>query len=264
VQTARLRLVSEAQRFAECALVSLLNMNVASALLGGSSGTTLSGVGPELLTAWAAAKAGIGVNLLSATQDPNAPLAPVWTPGVSPSAEALIQRALTNKPFFDVGAKLYSDLGATGDYKRLFALYSGLTTLQALAGRADNTKLSAAQQVLTQSQFGRGLTELQAFFAQQQFEDMRLAQGDRVDAAQSTLALPVKSEDYTTGIIHKGGLYEKVSGLAADAKFNIVATSAGGTVRNVAIDLSEMASIPRTLGNVVSYINTKLSAAGAS
>ncbi|HET9231855.1 MAG TPA: hypothetical protein VFO00_11250 [Vitreimonas sp.] len=242
-------------------MVGPINSLVAQALFGASAD---SGISADLLVAAAKARAGIGVDLQTATQDPNAPLAPVWTPGVSPSAEALIQRALSNKPFFDTGAKLYSDLGASGDYKRLFALYSGITTLQALAGRAEASELSKVQQAQTQAQFARGLSELEAFFAQQQFEDMRLAQGDRVDATQSTIALPIKSEDYQTGVIHKGGLYDKVSGLAADAKFNIVATSLGGTVRNVAIDLSEMGSIPRTLGNVTSFINGRLLAAGAS
>ena len=96
-------------------MVSLANMNVAAALLGGTSSTT-SGVSSDLLTSWAAAKAGIGVDTKTATQDPNAPIAPVWTPGVSPSASALVQRALDNKSFFDTSAKLYSDLGAAGDY----------------------------------------------------------------------------------------------------------------------------------------------------
>ncbi len=244
-------------------MVSLANMNVAAALLGGT-GTTTSGVSSDLLTSWAKARAGIGTNVAAATQDPNAPLAPVWTPGISPSAEALVQRAITNKSFFDTDAKLYSDLQASGDYKRLFALYSGLTTLQALAGRAEDTSLSKSELAQTQSQFARGLTELEAFFAQQKFDDIRLAQGDRVDTAQTTLAMPSKSEDYTTGIIHRGALYDKVSGLASDAKFNIVATSAAGTVRNVAIDLSEMGSIPRSLSNVISFINNKLSGAGAA
>ncbi|MEZ5956221.1 MAG: hypothetical protein R3C27_03290 [Hyphomonadaceae bacterium] len=218
----------------------------------------------DLLTSWAKARAGIGVDTTTATQDPNAPLAPVWTPGISPSAEVLVQRALTNKSFFDTEAKLYSDLQASGDYKRLFALYSGISTLQALAGRAEDTSLSATALAQTQAQFARGLTELQAFFAQQKFDDMRLAQGDRVDAAQTTLGMATKSEDYVTPVVHRGSLADKVSGLPNDAKFSITATSAGGTVRNVAIDLSEMGSIPRTLSNVVSYINGKLSAAGAA
>lgn len=234
------------------------------ALFGSTSSTSTTGVGADLLAAWAQAKAGIGVNTQTTTQDPNAPLAPVWQAGISPSDAALVQRALTNKAFFDTGAKLYSDLGATGDYQKLFALYSGLSTLHALAARSSDEELSTVQLNQNLAAFGRGMTELETFFRQQQFTDMRLAQGDRVDTAQTTLALPVKSEDYTTGIIHKGGLYAKVSGLDANAKFEIVATSTAGTVRNVAIDLSEMGSMTRTLGNVVSFINQKLSAAGAS
>ncbi len=246
-------------------MVNVNSLYVASALLGGSgSSAGGSGVSSSLLTQWAAARAGIGADVSAASQDPNAPLAPVWTPGVSPSAEALVQRALSNKSFFDLNAKLYSDLGASGDYKRLFALYSGLSTLQALAGRAEDSSLSKTALAATQAQFARGLSELEAFFAQQKFDDIRLAQGDRVDAAQTTLGMPVKSEDYTTPVIHRGSLYDKISGLASDAKFNIVATSLAGTVRNVAIDLSEMGSIPRTLSNVVSFVNNKLSAAGAS
>lgn len=243
-------------------MVSPLNVTLLNALYG--SGTTSGGVDATLLATWAKARAGVGVNASTLAQDPNAPLAPVWTPGVSPSEEALVQRALSAKPFFDIGAKLYSDLGATGDYKRLFALYSGLTTLQALAGRSEDTTLNKTQQAQTLAQFTRGLEELQTFFAQQKFDDIRFAQADRVDAAQTTLALPVKSEDYTTAVIHRGGLYQTVTGLASDAKFDIVATSAAGTERRVAIDLSQMGSIPRTLGNVVSFINGRLSAAGAS
>lgn len=244
-------------------MVSSVNSAIASALFGASSSDSV-GVSADMLTSWARAKAGIGVNTTAATQDPNAPIAPVWTPGVSPSAAALVQRALQNKSFFDVNAKLYSDLGATGDYKKLFALYSGLSTLQALAGSTEDTSLSKAQLTQTTAQFQRGLSELQAFFSSQQFEDMRLAQGDRVDSTQSTLALPAKTEDYLTGLVHKGGLYDKVAGLDPNAKFTIVATSAGGTVRNVTIDLSQMGSSTRTLGNVVTFVNNKLSAAGAS
>jgi len=244
-------------------LVNNISSNVAAALFGGSSSVG-SGVSADLLVAYAKSRAGIGVDTSSLTQDQNAPLAPVWTPGVSPSAAALVQRAFANKSFFDTSAKLYSDLGATGDYTRLFALYSGITTLQALAENAQTEKISKADLARTTSQFARGMTELQAFFEQQQFEDIRLAQGDRVDAAQTTLALPTKSEDYLTGLVHKGGMYEKVAGLAADAKFTITATSAAGTVRTINIDLAQMGSQTRSFGNVISFIDGRLAAAGAS
>jgi hypothetical protein len=242
-------------------LVNSINLSVAAALFGTSSDSRVTA---DLLTSWARAKAGIGIDTAKLTQDPNAPIAPVWTPGVSPSSPALLQRAFDRKAFFDVDAKLYSDLGATGDYKRLFALHSGISMLQALAENAADEKLSRTDRARTEAQFTRGLEELQRFFASNEFEDIRLAQGDRVDSTQSTQTFPANSEDYVTGLIHRGGLYEKVSGLASDAKFNIVATSLGGTVRNVAIDLSAMGSIPRTLGNVISHINGKLAAAGVS
>lgn len=245
-------------------MVSSINSQLALAMLGGSAGSSTTGIGADLMTAWARSRAGIGVDTSTVTQDPNAPIAPVWTPGVSPSDASLVQRAFTSKAFFDTSAKLYSDLGATGDYSRLFALYSGLSTLNALASNAQDTTLSKTDLARTTAQFSRGLTELESFFAQQQFDDIRVAQGDRVDTAQTTLALPARNEDYATGVIHKGGLYDKVSGLAADAKFTITATSQAGTVRNVAIDLAEMGSVPRSLGAVVSFINGRLAAAGAS
>lgn len=244
-------------------MVSSINSSLASALFGTAS-TDSSGVSADLLVAAARARARIGVDTTALTQDPNAPIAPVWTPGISPSAAALAQRAFDRKAFFDVGAKLFSDLGATGDYRRLFALHTGISTLQALAAKAEDKELSKAERAQTLAQFQRGLSELEAFFAQEQFEDMRLAQGDRVDSTQTTLALPSKSEDYVTGLIHRGGLFDKVAGLAAGAEFTIVATSAGGTVRNVTINLSEMGSITRTLSNVISFVNGKLAAAGAS
>jgi WD40 repeat protein len=244
-------------------LVSSINSLLSAGLLGNSGGSTF-GVDADLLTSWAASKAGIGVSVPNATADPKGPIAPVWTPGYTPGAEALIARAVAGKGFFDTSAKLYSDLGATGDYKRLFALHTGISTLQALAARAQDENLSKALRKQTEAEFARGLSELQQFFGEQQFEDVRLAQGDRVDSAQSTLALASTSEDYTTGIVQKGSLYGAMTGLDANARFDIVALSSAGTERRVEIDLSQMGSIPRSLGNVVAFINNKLSAAAVA
>ncbi|MEJ0061188.1 MAG: hypothetical protein WDM79_17165 [Terricaulis sp.] len=241
-------------------MVNPINSALVSTLFGGTSGT---GVGADLLAKWASAKAGVGVQTVDPGKDANAPFATVWSPGLTPSADSLQQRALAGKAFFDTGAKLYSDLGATGDYKRLFALHTGISTLQALATRAGDEDLTAGQRKAAEAQFNRGLAEMKAFFGAEKFEDVRLAQGDRVDAAQTTLAIPVTSEDYVTPVIHKGSLADKVLGLDANAKFDVVATSAAGTERRVSIDLAQMGSIPRSLGNVVSFVNNKLSAAGA-
>lgn len=247
-------------------MVSSINSFIASSgLLGQTGNSTSSGiVDADLLTSWAAAKAGIGVNVDTATADPGAPIKPVWTPGYTPGADALVARAVAGKAFFDTNAKLYSDLGATGDYKRLFALHTGISTLQALAARAQDENLSKALRSQTQAEFARGMAELQTFFDQQQFEDIRLAQGDRVDSAQSTLSLASITEDYTTGVLQKGSLYGAMTGLDANARFDIVAVSSTGTKRTVSIDLSQMGSATRSLSNVVAFINNKLSAASVA
>ncbi|HVZ99013.1 MAG TPA: hypothetical protein VG841_01725 [Caulobacterales bacterium] len=247
-------------------MVGSINSVLASTLFSSSSTDTTFGVGADLLASWAAAKAGIGAGAAAAAaqQDPNAPLAPVWNPGLTPADDKLVQNAIAGKAFFDTKAELYSALGATGDYNRLFALHVGLATLQALAGKLQDDKLSSVQRINLQTQFNRGVSELQGFFGAQKFEDIRLVQGDRVDEAQTSLAIPSTSEDYITPVIHKGSLANTVSGLDPNAKFNIIATTPGGTQRTVVIDLSQMGSIPRSLGNVVSFINGKLAATGAA
>lgn len=245
-------------------MVSSINSLLAGTVFGASSAGETIGVGADVLTAWAKAKAGIGVDVATASADPNAPYAPVWTPGYTPGADALVGRANAGKAFFDTNAKLYSDLGASGDYKRLFALHTGIATLQALAGKMSDDTLSKTVKAQIQAQFTRGMSELSTFFTDQKFEDVRLAQGDRVETAQTTLALTSQSEDYTTGIIHKGSLSGALTGLDPSARFDIVATSANGAERRVAIDLAQMGSIPRSLSNVVGFVNSKLSAAGAA
>jgi WD40 repeat protein len=245
-----------------------INSTVALALFGGSSSSSSTtsgyGVGADLLTAWAKARAGVGVDLSTLGQDPNKPLADVWQPGITPSDDALVSQALAGKAFYDTNAKLFSDLGATGDYRRLFALHTGLSTLNALATKLGDTTLNSFDKARIQDQFNRGLSELQQFFTKQEFDKLRLAEGDRVDTAQTTLAIPASSEDYTTAIIQRGSLAGPLAGLDKNAKFDIVVKTLAGTTKTANIDLSQMGSIPRSLGNVISFINNKLVLAGVA
>lgn len=245
-------------------MVGPINSTVASLLFGQSSGSATTGLDADLLTSWAKAKVGQAIDLKELSKDPNAPVVEPWTPGIALSSDSYVQRALTGKAFFDTNTQLYADVGATGDYRRLYALHSGVSALQALAAAAGADKITRTDKARLTQEFERGLKELEGFFSTQKFEDVRLAQGDRVDAAQTTLALPMTSEDYLTGIIHRGSLSDAVLGLDKDAKFTMVVTGASGVAKAIAIDLSQMGSIPRSLGAVISFINTQLSANGVA
>jgi hypothetical protein len=243
-------------------VVNIANSRAALAFLSQTQNGAAPGLDAATLASWAASRRTAASD--SKRTDPDAPVATVWQPGISPNSQALMQRVLDGQDFFDLNTPLFADLGATGDYRRLFALHTGLTTLNALGGAAARDDLAASERRRLDTQFARGIAEMREFLAAQQFEKMRLAQGDLVEEAKTSLALPSKSEDYQTGIIHRGSLAAVVSGLPSDAAFEIVATSAAGTERRVAIDLADMGSIPRTLGAVVSFINGELSTAGAA
>src|SRR5690349_8852373 len=107
--------------------------------------TQTFGIGADILTAWASAKAGITDTTVDPTADPNAPTEPLWTTGVIPTDDTLVANALSGKAFFDTTQQLFSDLNANGDYKKLFALYQGVTTLHALAAKMSDTTISSYQ-----------------------------------------------------------------------------------------------------------------------
>ncbi|MDX2235923.1 MAG: hypothetical protein NW203_00025 [Hyphomonadaceae bacterium] len=238
--------------------------SIGSLLLTTSSS---GGVSADLLAAWSAARVRLPSSLTAElSRDPNAPTPP-WSANVgSPSLDALTEGALRGAEFFDLDAAQVTDLAAQGDYKRLFALYSGLRTLQGIATRLDDETLSLSrnEREALERQFNRGAAELNAFFSEQQFEAVRVVRGDRLDAAQTKLGLAVKTSDYLTGIVHRGSLSARVPGLDANAAFSIAVKGPSGQTQTVAIDLAQMGSIPRTFGAVISFINQRLAAAGAA
>lgn len=240
--------------------------SIALPLFGVSSTSTSTGFGLDasLLTAWASAKAGVpSTDTVSIGADPDAPTPP-WTPGYTPSDGALATAALAGKAFFDPSAALYAKSSMDDDYRQLFAMYQGIKTLSSLASLAEATDITASQLAKTQAAFSRGLAEMQDYIGEANLDGVRVAQGDRVDAAKTKLGIPKITSDYTTGMIVRGSLTSSIPGLASDATFEIVAKSLGGAERRVLIDLAEMGSLPRSLGQIVKFMNQELAAAGVA
>jgi hypothetical protein len=213
------------------------------------------------------------------------PTAP-WNQG-QPAVSDAVQSAMSGQPFVDPGsAQLDAPAGvSTEDYKNLFALYQGLNSLYDLAStaaqagtaNADPT-LSNIQPAQLQSAFAAGMSQVENFLSNAPFTEFNLVAGRVQTSAQSTVGVPNGTyQTYTTGVIATGDEAQPLSAFQGNVQFNITVaskyatttiTNPDGTTRTVSaaptvvpIDLSGMGSAPRTIDNVVNYINAQLQAA---
>ena len=234
------------------------------------------GFDTSILTQWYASKAGItspagGSAGGSAPPAKYAPTAP-WNPGQQSTADvpalqtAAVQKAMSGGKLIDESAAKLDLAGASDDYKKLFALYQGLGTLSAIADQMKAKGLTTTDQNQIKKVFASGLAEIQSYTDSLQLSQARITRGQAMDTAKTTAAVPntsLSGYTYATPPLVSGDITAEVPALQGDVKFNMTIKRAG-TTHNIAIDLSQMGSTPRTLGNVVNYINDQLSASGVA
>ncbi|MES2860967.1 MAG: transcriptional regulator [Pseudomonadota bacterium] len=205
--------------------------------------------------------------LTSAITKKAQPTAP-WSSSVqatAPKPDALVRAALGGRSFVNEDAAQLDVQGASADYRKLFALYQGLDTLNALANRASTKGLSATELAMVQKRFASGLSEIGAYVGKADFEALRLVQGTSSSLSKMTAAVPRDSANSITGPIHEGALSTPVAAFAGDTRFAItikVPVGLSTQTTSVPIDLADMGSTPRTIDAVLSHINDKLQAAG--
>src|SRR4029079_2207766 len=147
------------------------------------------------------------------------------------------------------------------DYRKLFALYRGLDALHALAARAQQKGIAVGELKRIQEAFLRGLAEVGGFTDTLKMDEIRLARGEVADRLKSDAGVRREKAEYVTGPIHTGLSTDVVAAFQGDVKFTI-ASKRLSTTTNVDIDLADMGAQPRTLANVLNFINDKLSGAG--
>ncbi|HEX8472363.1 MAG TPA: transcriptional regulator, partial [Brevundimonas sp.] len=193
------------------------------------------------------------------------PTAP-WATGVKATdPSALIRAALAGRNIINENAAQLDVKGASADYKKLFAMYQGLETLSALTNRSSTSGLTATETTQLQKRFAEGLAELTAYVTKADFDGVRVVQGTSTSISKTTAAVPRDSAVSITGPVHEGSLDTPVTAFQGDTKFNITIKVPVGLSTNttsVPIDLSGMGSTPRTMDNVLGYINKQLETAG--
>ena len=204
---------------------------------------------------------------LSAITKKSQPTAP-WTQAgqaTAPKPDALVRAALGGRAFVNENNAQLDVKGASSDYRKLFAVYQALETLTALANRASVKGLTSNDLALVQKRFSSGLAEVGTYLGKTEFEALRLVQGKSSVTSKTTAAVPRDSSNSVTGPIHEGALESPVAAFEGDTRFNItikVPQGLGTQTTAVPIDLAEMGSTPRTMDNVLGFINGKLEAGG--
>ncbi len=187
------------------------------------------------------------------------PAAPWLTQETTAQSAQNVQSALAGQPFIKASATPLSAPDPTGDYGKLFSLYQGLTALEDVATQANTNKNPETATQLSKA-FQAGLAQVSNLISGTTFKNLRLAEGSSQTTAQSTLQINKPSSTYTTAPLTTS-LTSDVPAFDGDTQFNINVTLNKKTTV-VPIDLSNLGSQPRSLSNVIIYINQQLKAAG--
>ncbi|PHS27845.1 MAG: hypothetical protein COA84_03555 [Robiginitomaculum sp.] len=193
---------------------------------------------------------------------PDTSVPPPWDPAAKPlGLEEILRKTLARGVFFENNLGAFSNSAAPADQKKLFALYSGVNKLAALATDASDKTTTDARRRFLNNRFAGGATQLSSFLSATQFGELSFLKGEKLSSAKSTLQIGRGTSTFTTGVIQDGPFDAPVASLAGTVQFAITAKKLGGDVV-VNLDLADMGATPRTLDNVANYINGKLVAAG--
>ncbi|MGC1300819.1 MAG: hypothetical protein WA840_00460 [Caulobacteraceae bacterium] len=237
------------------------------------------GISSDVLLAYLQARTGqTGINSstsAAATLASSAPTAP-WnvttsTKGASttstvPNTTSLVASLLDGQSIVNpTNTKLStttSNAAANSDYQNLFALYSGLTSLQTLATAAGASNVNSSQLSQYEAAFTAGLAQVRNFITSGPFKEFQVSNGTIETQEESTTGAQQESDTYTTQPLVSGSADNVVAAFQGDVSFSMTATTLQNQSTTVNFDLSQMGSTPRTLANVVTYLNSQLSAAG--
>jgi len=188
---------------------------------------------------------------------PNAP----WLNGAAPPASELVRSALNGRKFVDEAASTTRLKGASPDYAKLFATYQALNTLSAVAARAGEKNVTDGEIARLQTAMTKGLGEISNYVQGLSLDQLRLTTGAVMTSDKAKVGVPKANYAYTTDTLYSGQVDDPVPRFQGNVSFDVAVKSFGVTT-TVTMNLNDMGSTPRTMSNVVSYMNAQMKAAG--
>ena len=156
------------------------------------------------------------------------PTAP-WAIGVKlPEPDSVVRAALAGRRLINEDAARLDLPGASSDYRKLFALYQGLSSLSALANRAGQRGVGTSELAQINKRFETGLTEVGDYLRAADFDGVRMVQGVSSTSAKTTAAVARDATRIVTRPIHDGSLSSAVAAFDGDVVFNITIGTLGG------------------------------------
>ena len=219
----------------------------------------------NVLSAYYAAKSGVGAAASggkpkTASKTPTPPWA---MDSKAPRASDLVKSVMAGQRFVDPGSAKVDVASAPDDYRKLFALYQGLNALQGLADQAASKGVSDAEKTRIRARFNEGMAEIGKFVDTADFDLFQLAQGQAAAKLTTNAGVKVETDAYSTGTLWSGASSGLPPAFQGNVAFSLSVKKGTNTIP-VAIDLNEMGATPRTMSNVVIYLNDKLAAAGVT
>ena len=144
--------------------------------------------------------------------------------------------------------------------RSLFIIHNGVQKLQALADAAARDGISAETRKRLQDRITKGIEELNNHINATKLDGAFLIGGRRLTRHEGE-GIPRGLLQYDTKPLVNGELTAIPEGFLGDRRFTLKVTK-GGVATNFDINLSEMGTTDRTIGNVANFINLKLEAAG--
>ena len=186
----------------------------------------------------------------------------------NPSQEARDALVLNLKNFIDtskvpLSSGINTDTKMEQDNQKLFALYSAVNNLSYLAVMAKRDGTTDAQRAGYNTRFQAGLTEIQSYIKNTNFNLFTLQAQQPSSSVTSKATVATPSFDYTGSVIaSETTVSNPIPGLSSSDSFNIAVTKGSGT-QNIQIDLANVQG-GLTMENVVAYVNQQLSSAGVA
>ena len=196
---------------------------------------------------------------LSPTGMAEAPRAP-WTGSTGMLSESqLVTKVLAGQRFINPNAVTSNVSGASADYTKLFTLYQGLSALEGLATKAQDSKTSPLTLAAVQRRFTAGISEVGEYLAETNYDHLSLTEGALTSQLKGKVGTARTDTVYTAPSIHTGSATTAVKAFEGDVKFSMSVKKIGtATPFTVDIDLTGMGTQTRSMSNVVSFINGQL------